>query len=665
MSTDATTAPMSRTIPRLVGRMIGGPRRNRAAVAALCLAVAMVGLIVIPYATGRGMNVISEDGSKGDLTQWAVVGAIAGAVYLLFSYVANRLFSKLAAEALCDLQTDLFDNVQTLSMGFFFKNSPGELSSNVTNDAEVISLFYTTAVSQILRSSMQVLLIVVIMFALNWQLALVAILTIPVLAGVAYAIAQISGPAFNRLQETLGDVSAFQEETLSGHKVIISNNRSDWASERHEEHVDGVYKVGRRAFMAALMQFPITQTLSLVQNVLVLVTGTFLVINGSTTLGTVLAFAGYSALLASPLAEMANLITATLNVAAGGDRVFRIIDERPDVTDAPDAVDYEFKGGRIEFDHVDFGYVPNSLVLRGNTFEVEPGESIGICGPTGAGKSTLINILTRYYDITAGRILIDDQDLSTLTQASLRKQIGVVLQEAFLFTDTVMNNLLYANEDATGKRRRRGGEEGQRTRLHHGAARRVRHDADRAGREPEPGATPDDHHRPGDGRGSEDDDPRRGDLERRHPHREAHPGRHAQADGRQDQLLDRSPPRHDSRLQPDHGAQRRRHRGTGQPRRTHGREGLLLRPLYEPVQGKGTWWRFRRHGPGVRQHLTRSSAAGRRDRFDRELLIEYLAARGVCPDDPSTFGEACLISGEPTTGRSISVTQLRKDLGLD
>jgi len=287
------------------------------------------------------------------------------------------------------------------------------------------------------------------MFALNWQLALVAILTIPLLAGVAYAIAQVSGPAFGRLQETLGDVSAFQEETLSGHKVIISNNRSDWASARHEQHVDGVYKVGRRAFMASLMQFPITQTLSLVQNVLVLVTGTFLVIEGSTTLGTVLAFAGYSALLASPLAEMANLITATLNAAAGGDRVFRIIDERPDVVDAPDAVDYEFRGGRIEFDHVDFGYVPSSLVLRDNTFEVEPGESIGICGPTGAGKSTLINILTRYYDITAGRILIDGQDLSTLTQRSLRKQIGVVLQEAFLFTDTVMNNLLYANEDAT------------------------------------------------------------------------------------------------------------------------------------------------------------------------------------------------------------------------
>lgn len=456
MSTDtAITAeagePILRpnTISRLVTRMIGGPRRGRTALAVGCMVIAMLGLILIPYATGRGMNVIADGGSKDDLAYWAIVGAIGGAVYLTFSFVADRMFARLAAAALYDVQTDLFDNVQTLPMGFFFKNTPGELSSNVTNDAEVISLFYTTALSQILRANIQVVMIIVVMFVLNWQLAIVAIVAIPLLMGVAYVIAAISGPVFNKLQDTLGDVSAFQEETLSGYKVIISNNRGKWASERHEEQVDGVYSVGNRAFMTSLMQFPVTQVVSFGQDVAVLVVGTFLVIDGSVTLGTVLAFAGYSALMSAPLAEMSNLITASLNASAGGDRVFRLIDERADITDAPDAVDYEFKGGRIQFEHVDFGYAPHSLVLRDNTFDVAPGESIGICGPTGAGKSTLINILTRYYDINAGRILIDGQDLSKLTQASLRKQIGVVLQEAFLFTDTVMNNLLYASGDAT------------------------------------------------------------------------------------------------------------------------------------------------------------------------------------------------------------------------
>ena len=381
------------------------------------------------------MNVITEMGSKDDLADFVLLGFVAGAVYLVFSFVANRVFAKLAAESLYDVQTGLFDNVQTLSMGFFFKNPPGELSSNVTNDAEVVSLFYTTAVSQILRSTLQVLMILIVMFVVNWQLALVATVTIPLLIGVAWVVARVGAPAFNRLQESLGDVSAFQEETLSGHKVIISKNRRQWARDSHEEQVDEVYNVGKRAFMASLMQFPATQALSLIQNVLVLIAGTFLVVGGETNVGTVLAFAGYSALLAAPLAEMANLITTTLNASAGGDRVFRIIDEQPDVVDAVDAVDYEFTGGRVEFEHVDFGYVPNSLVLRDNTFDVAPGESIGICGPTGAGKSTLINIMTRYYDITAGRILIDGQDLAKLTQRSLRRQIGVVLQLSLIHID--------------------------------------------------------------------------------------------------------------------------------------------------------------------------------------------------------------------------------------
>ena len=439
----------SGTIARLVGRMIGGPRKWSAMLAALFLVIALAGLVTIPYATGEGMNVITEKGSQDELSDFVLLGFIAGGVYLLFSFIANRMFAKLASQALYGLQTDLFRNTQRLSMGFFFKNPPGELSSNVTNDAEVVSLFYTTAVSQILRGCLQVLMILVVMFVLNWQLSVVALLTIPLLVGVAWAVARVGAPAFNRLQQTLGDVSAFQEETLSGHKVIISKNRREWAKEAHEDQVGDVYNVGKRAFMASLMQFPATQALSLIQNVLVLVAGTFLVINGKSDVGTVLAFAGYASLLASPLAQMANLITTTLNASAGGDRVLRIIDEQPDIVDAPDAVDYEFKGGRIEFEHVDFGYVPGSLVLRDNTFDVAPGETIGICGPTGAGKSTLINIMTRYYDITAGRILIDGQDLSKLTQHSLRKQIGVVLQEAFLFTDTVMNNLLYASEDAT------------------------------------------------------------------------------------------------------------------------------------------------------------------------------------------------------------------------
>ncbi|MCP4306623.1 MAG: ABC transporter ATP-binding protein [bacterium] len=437
------------TLKRLLGFMIGGPNRSKFAMGVLLRVVALAGLTVIPWTTGRAMNVITEFGGTDELRSWALIGLVAGAIYLVFSFVSDRMFSKMAVDGLYGVQTALFENVQSLSMGFFFKNPPGRLSSNITNDAEVVSLFYTSAVSQMIRSAIQVVMVLVVMLLIDWRLTVISLVTIPFLLGAVYVITRVASPAFRRLQQALGDASGFQEETLSGHKLIISKGRGDWAVDTHDVLIRDVHKEGSRAFLASLMQFPITQTLTLFQNVLVMLGGTFLVIAGHTTVGIVMSFSGYAALLASPLAQISNLITNALNASAGGKRVFEIVDAEPDVSDAPDAVDYEFKGGRITFEHVDFGYRPGTLVLRDNTFDIAPGETIGICGPTGAGKSTLINILTRYYEITGGRILIDGQDLSKLTQESLRRQVGAVLQEAFLFSDTVMSNLLYARHDAT------------------------------------------------------------------------------------------------------------------------------------------------------------------------------------------------------------------------
>jgi ATP-binding cassette subfamily B protein len=296
---------------------------------------------------------------------------------------------------------------------------------------------------------MFILMIIVVMLAINVRLTIAALLIVPVIIASMLVITRIASPAFEKLQEQLGETSGFQEETLAGHKVIISKRRQAWADKVNEANATDVFHVGSKAFFTSLMQFPLTQSLTYVQVVLVYVVGSLMVIGGQTTLGTVTAFAGYVALMASPLSQISNLVSTALNAAAGGERVYHIVDEEPTVFDAPDAVDYQFKGGRIEFKDVDFGYVPGRLILRDNNFDIAPGESIGICGPTGAGKSTIINILTRYYDIDRGQILIDGQDLATLTRESLRKQIGAVLQEAFLFTDTVMNNLKYANADAT------------------------------------------------------------------------------------------------------------------------------------------------------------------------------------------------------------------------
>ncbi len=437
-------------IRRLMHYMTSGEKRSKFIRAMVIRVIALFGLVVLPFLTGQAINEISTPGGTvTELYRWLVYAFIAAAIYLITSYIAERLFADLATKGLYSLQVDLFAHMQKLSLTFFDRQPIGELMSRVTNDTEVISLFYESAVGPIIRAGIQIFMILFVMLAMDWRLTIIALLVVPVMLFLTNVVQKISTPAFAKLQEDLGTLSGFQEETLSGHKVLISNRRQAWADEQSEELAVGVFDTASQAFFTSLLQYPLSQSLVVVQVVLVTVVGAIAVIQGEMLLGTVIAFAGYASLLSRPISEIANLTATSLNAVAGGRRVFSILDEKPTVEDAPDASNFEFKNGHVEFDDVDFSYVPGRKILRNNTFEAQPGQKIGICGPTGAGKSTIINILTRYYDVDSGTILIDGQDLTKLTQISLRKQIGAVLQEAFLFSDTVMNNLLYAREGAT------------------------------------------------------------------------------------------------------------------------------------------------------------------------------------------------------------------------
>jgi ATP-binding cassette subfamily B protein len=435
-------------LKRMLNFMIGGGQRSKFIQAMALRVISVICLIAMPWFTGNAINAATAQ-QADPLRLWSIAAIIAMIVFLVLSFFAERRFAELATAGSRSLQTSLFNHMQSLSLSFFDRNPIGELLSRVNNDLEAVSRFFEQAVSQIVRAAVQIVIILIVMVLVNWQLTLAALFIVPIMLLATFALQRVSTPAFSKMQEELGGLSGFQEETISGHKVVINNRRQEWAADKQDDYADSVFEVANRAFFTSLLQFPLTTALIVVQSVIVLFVGGLMVLNGEVTLGDVTAFAGFAALLGGPLSDIANLAATMQNAIAGGRRVFQIMDEQSTVRDGQGAKDFVFKGGNVVFKDVDFSYVKGRKILKHNTFDAKPGEKIGLCGPTGAGKSTIINILTRYYDIDSGAIEIDGQNISLCTQDSLRQQIGVVLQEAFLFTDTVMNNLKYARKGVT------------------------------------------------------------------------------------------------------------------------------------------------------------------------------------------------------------------------
>ena len=242
---------------RLMFYMAGEESRPKFIVALIVRVVALLGLIAIPYLTGQGINVLSSaTGSSEELQRWVIPALIAGVIYLVMSFLADRVFAGLATTGLYKLQTDLFSHIQTLSLTFFDRQPIGELMSRLTNDTEVISLFYESAVTQIIRALVQIVLTFVVMLVIDWRLAIVAMLIVPVMLSLVNVVGRISTPAFAKLQEDLGTLSGFQEETISGSKVIISKRRQEWAEEANKQYGVAVFDVGSEAFFTSLLQYP-------------------------------------------------------------------------------------------------------------------------------------------------------------------------------------------------------------------------------------------------------------------------------------------------------------------------------------------------------------------------------------------------------------------------
>ena len=411
--------------------------------------IGTIGFISLSVMLGIAVNSLSGTTVPGQLMQLVTIMAGLALVTFITYYAGFRLLAGVTQNALFRLRQDLFEHTQELSLRFFDRQPIGELMSRVTNDIDVVTAFFQQPLGTLIMGILMLFTTLVAMVLLDSRLAVIASIAIPLLIGLVWLLARVAGPAFSLLQERLADLNGLMEETIAGERTIIAYRQQDKVARKQAFVSETARDTGARAQILSLVMMPLTVLVTNINIALVALTGSVMIINGTLTVGVLTTFLSLTMMFVLPLMTIFANYNFILSAAVSSGRIFSIMDEQPDIKDLPGVVELKPVLGHVVFKDVNFSYVPGRQVLKHNSFEAMPGQMIGLCGPTGAGKSTIINILTRYYDIDSGVIEIDGQDIYTVTQASLRKQIGVVLQEPFLFSDTVMNNLKYGREGAT------------------------------------------------------------------------------------------------------------------------------------------------------------------------------------------------------------------------
>jgi len=436
---------------RAMGRLLSYLAPQKAPIAlviGLILLSSLIGLAG-PYLMGRALD--RYIGGK-DLPGLLRLALLMLAAYLssnLLMVAANWIMARISQVALKELRRALFAHVQRLSMGFFDTHAAGGLMSRLTNDIDAINQAVSQNVTALVASVITMLGILVAMFALNHWLALASLVVVPIMFGFTRFVAKFTRKGFRALQKNLGELNGVAEEAISGQRVIKAFRRNDSAIQAFRARNQAVFEAGVYANSVALLLMPLTQVLGSFFVVVLAGLGGWLALHGLVSIGTIASFINYGQNFTSPLRQLANLYNSIQAALAGAERVFEIMDSPPEVEDAPGAASLPRIRGEVRLEEVQFSYIPGSPVIRDFSLEVKAGQTIALVGPTGAGKTTIINLLTRFYEIQGGRISIDGTDIRDMRKDELRRGLGLVLQDGFLFADSVMENIRYGRLEAS------------------------------------------------------------------------------------------------------------------------------------------------------------------------------------------------------------------------
>ena len=422
-------------------------------IALVVISIVVAGTLQLlgPYLIGM---TIDQYILKGDVPGLVRMSLILLGVYLggwAMQATQGWIMATISQRALRQIRKDLFEHMQTLSLSFFDKRSQGDLMSRLTNDIDAVSQALTMNITQIISSVLSLIGILIAMFALNLWMALGNLAVIPFMLLVTLVIGKRTMSGFRGLQFSMGRLNGRMEEIISGERIVQAFSRQDAILADFDKDNEALREAATKAMSWGFIIMPLVNVMSYIGIAVISGLGGWLVVTGAVTVGLVATFINYTRNFVQPLRQLADLYNSIQSALAGAERVFEIIDTKPEINDKPDAKPLKEIRGDIVFDHVDFSYDGKTPILNDVSFHAEPGQTIALVGPTGAGKTTMINILSRFYDIRGGDIKIDGTSIRDVTRESLRRQIGTVLQDNFLFADTVMENIRYGNLEATGE----------------------------------------------------------------------------------------------------------------------------------------------------------------------------------------------------------------------
>ncbi len=424
------------------------PYRGRLYLVTLIAAAATLLALAGPYLMGRAIDSLPDRDATALLHL---------ALLMLATYVASTvaqvgqgmMLAIISQRAMRALRADLFGHLQRLSLAFFDNRAQGELMSRLTNDMDAVSQVLTNNVAQLFTGVLSLITILAIMVALSPWLALGSMVAFLLMIGLVGVVGRRTRSAFRGYQSGLGELNAALEETYSNQRVVLAFGQEHSALARFDRANQAVREGGVRAMTLALVVMPMMGILANLNVAILGGLGGWMAIRGMVTIGTIAAFITYSRRFAEPLRQLGNLYNQVQGALAGAERIFEILDTAPDHEDRPDASDLPEVTGEVAFEHVTFSYLPGVPVLEDVSLRARPGQRIALVGHTGAGKTTLVNLLSRFYDPRAGAIRIDGVDIQRARRDSVRRQLGVVLQQSFLFAESVRENIRYGRLDAS------------------------------------------------------------------------------------------------------------------------------------------------------------------------------------------------------------------------